>query len=84
MDTKEYVLQFLLDQNKTKCYIFTVQSRNRPSYFPAETLLHSLLPDGVDPAHLVLVGRRLDEVMRVRLRDDFKQVALDVAFHTWK
>lgn len=49
---------------------------------PAEALLHSLLSDGIDPAHLVLVGRRLNEVVRVGLSDDFKQVALDVAFYT--
>lgn len=41
-----------------------------------------LLSDGVDPVHLLLVGGSLDEVMRVRMSDDFEQVALNVAFHT--
>lgn len=44
--------------------------------------LRSLLSDGIDPAHLVLVGRRLDEVVCVGLSDDFEKVSLDVAFYS--
>lgn len=46
------------------------------------TRLLRLLPDGIDPFHLLLTARSLDEVMRVRLSDDFKQVPLNVALHT--
>lgn len=41
-----------------------------------------VLSNGIDPVHLLLVVRSLDEVMGVWLSDDFKQVALNVAFHT--
>lgn len=41
-----------------------------------------LFSNGIDPVHLLLAARRLDEVMSVWLSDDLKQVALNVAFHT--
>lgn len=41
-----------------------------------------VLPDGVDPIHLLLVARSLDEIVCVRLGDDLEQVALDVALDT--
>lgn len=41
-----------------------------------------MLSNGMDPVHLLLVVGSLDEVMSVCLRDDFKQVSLNVAFHT--
>lgn len=40
-----------------------------------------VLPDGVDPVHLLLAARRLDEVVSVGLSDDLEQVALNVALH---
>lgn len=41
-----------------------------------------MLSDGVYPVHLLLMCRSLDEVMSVGLSDDFKQVSLNVSFHT--
>lgn len=40
-----------------------------------------VLSHRVYPVHLLLVSRSLDEVVNVRLCDDFKQVALNVALH---
>lgn len=40
-----------------------------------------MLSNGMDPVHLLLAVGSLDEVVSVCLRDDFKQVSLNVAFH---
>lgn len=62
-------------------YTFNIVPNKLNELKPDGAILN-LLSDCVDPVHLLLVGRSLDEVMCVRLSDDFKQVALNVAFHT--
>lgn len=53
-------------------------------FWPGSRLCLDLrvLSNGMDPVHLLLAVGSLDEVMSVCLRDDFKQVSLNVAFHT--